>query len=288
VLVALAVVYVVWSSTYLAVRYAVGADGAVGLPPMSMGGTRYLAAGVVLMTVARATGARMPDAGEWLRTIPIALLFLVMGNGFLATAERSIDSGVAALVCGTMPLWGALIGRFTGEVIRPREWAGLALGLLGMVTLGWGSSLRAAPLAWALLAVAPFGWALGSILIKRLRLPREGMVAAASQMILGGTMMLGLGAALGERLPQHVPPSAWLAVVYLTVMGSLVGFSAYIYLLRHARTPLAMSYAYVNPPLAVLLAAAMGDAKLKGTTIASTALVVVGVVVMVSKPKESS
>jgi len=277
----LVTVYVVWSSTYLAVRWMVGSHGAVGLPPMAMGGARYLAAGLVLFVIARASGNPMPDRGQWLRTVPVSILFFVMGNGFVGIASRNIDSGVCAIVCGTMPLWGALIGRAFGAVVRPREWTGLLLGLSGMVALGWGANLRADARAWSLLAIAPVAWALGSVLVPRLSLPK-GTMAAAAQMTLGGALMLVLGFGFGERVPAHVPASAWLALVYLAIFGSLAGFSAYVYLLRNARPSIAMSYAYVNPAAAVVLASVMGDATLRATTLLSTGLVVLGVVVMVT------
>ncbi len=286
-LLALATVYVVWSSTYLAVRIAVGAHGSIGLPPMSMGGVRYLAAGLVLFVIARASGSAIPTTSEWLRTTPISILFFVMGNGFVAIACKSIDSGVAAIVCGTMPFWGAIIGRMFGARMRPREWIGLLLGVAGMVALGWGADFRADPRAWFLLGVAPIGWALGSVLLPKLALPK-GMMAAAAQMITGGLLMILLGLAMGERVADHVPARAWLAVVYLMIMGSLAGFSAYVYLLRHARPALAMSYAYVNPAAAVLLAAAMGDAVLRANTIAATGLVVMGVVIMMTKSRATA
>lgn len=281
VAISLATVYVVWSSTYLAVRWMVGKHGETGLPPMTMGGVRYLAAGLVLFAIARASGNAFPVRGQWLRVLPISVLFFVMGNGFIGIAARSIDSGVCAVVCGTMPLWGALIGRMFGEVVRPREWAGLLLGFSGMVALGWGADLRADVRAWTLLALAPIAWALGSVLVPRLSLPK-GTMAAASQMSLGGVLMVGLGFGLGERVPAHVPASAWLSLAYLAVFGSLAGFSAYVYLLRNARPSVAMSYAYVNPAAAVVLASVMGDATLRMTTLLSAGLVVLGVVVMVT------
>jgi hypothetical protein len=278
----LATVYVVWSTTYLAVRYAVGSRSAAGLPPMSVGGLRYLSAGLVLAAFARLRGAPLPSRAQWMRTLPLSVLFFVMGNGFVALAERDLDSGVAALVCGTMPLWGAVLGLAFGDAVRVREWVGLAVGFAGMVALGSGADLRASPVSWALLGVAPIAWAMGSVLARRLALP-AGLMAPAAQMIVGGALMLALGAATGERWPAHAPASAWWAVGYLALMGSLAAFSAYVYLLRNARAPVAMSYAYVNPAAAVLLAAAMGDAQLRFRTLAATVLVVVGVVVMVTR-----
>lgn len=280
-LLALATVYLVWSSTYLAVRWAVGVHGAIGLPPMSMGGVRYFAAGLVLFVIARATGSPSPTKSQWLRTVPISVLFFVMGNGFVAIASRSIDSGVCAIVCGTMPFWGAVIGKAFGAQVRGREWIGLLLGVAGMVALGWGADLGADVRAWSLLGVAPIAWALGSVLVPRLALPK-GMMAAAAQMMTGGALMIALGFGYGERVPSHVPAAAWLALVYLALMGSLAGFSAYVYLLRNARPSLAMSYAYVNPAAAVVLASIMGDATLRATTLVSAGLVVMGVVVMVT------
>ena len=251
---------------------------------MSMGGVRYLCAGLALFAIARAFGSTAPTRGEWLRTLPLSVLFFVMGNGFGAMASRSIDSGVCAIVCGTMPFWGAVIGRAFGAGVGRREWAGLALGVLGMGALGWGASFRADARAWSLLGTAPLAWALGSVLVPRLSLPK-GVMAASAQMIAGGVLMILLGLCLGERLPAHAPLGAWLALLYLAVFGSLAGFSAYVYLLRNARPSLAMSYAYVNPAAAVLLAAAVGDATLRATTLLAAGLVVLGVVVMVSAPR---
>lgn len=271
----LVLVYAVWSSTYLALRIVVEE-----LPAFLSGGVRYVAAGVILAAVLRARGAPLPTARQWLLALPVGSLMFVMGNGFVAVAERTVSSGIAAVACATMPLAAAGLSLFWGERPAAREWAGLGLGFVGVVLLCLGSDLRADPLAMGLLMMAPLGWALGSILARRLALP-SGLMSAASQMVAGGLAMLVLSPLVGEPLPHAVSWRSGLALAYLVVFGSLVGFSAYSYLLRATRPAIAMSYAYVNPALAVVLGALVMSERLSASAIGATALIVSGVLVLV-------
>ena len=266
--------YAIWSSTYLALRVVV-----VALPALLSAGARYVVAGAVLLAVVRARGARFPTRREWLAATPIGALLFLCGNGFVALAERTVASSVAAVACATTPLWAALLGRFFGKRVSSREAIGLAVGFVGVAALCWGDGLRGDRWTLALLLAAPFGWALGSILSQRLPVA-PGLGAAATEMITGGAAMAAVGALTGERLPTHVPASAALALAYLVVFGSLVAFSAYSYLLRVTRTSVAMSYAYVNPALAVLLGAGVAGESIGVGTIVATALVVAAVVLI--------
>lgn len=267
----LAALYLIWSSTYLALRYVVEAA-----PPLLSAGTRYLAAGLILYVIGVATGAAKPTMKEWLRAIPSAALLFVVGNGFVALAEQDVGSGLAAIACAGMPLFLAVFGAMGGERSSPREWIGLGVGFVGVALLGV-ADLRASATAGVLLALAPVGWALGSFVTRRMPIAK-GAMGPASQMILGGGMAIAAGAARGEAIPARLPSSAIFALVYLVVFGSVVAFSAYAYLLRNARPSVATSYAYVNPILAVLLGVLVGNESLKPTALAATVLVVGGVV----------
>jgi drug/metabolite transporter (DMT)-like permease len=278
-LLALFTVYVIWSSTYFAIRVVV-AD----LPPMLAGGARYLVAGLAMLAIARVQGHVVPPLEAWGRAVVVGILLFVVGNGFVSIAATSLGSGVIAVVCGMMPLWGAVLGPLFGVPASRREWAGLVLGFLGVGVLATGGELRAAPAATALLLLAPLGWAIGSLLVRRWDVGK-GMMGAATQTITGGTTMILLALAIGERMPTEVPLSTLGAMAYLVVFGSLAGFAAYHHLLVNARPALAMSYAYVNPVLAVILGAVLGGEAVGWHTIVGTTFIVGAVVTIVSRPR---
>lgn len=280
VVLSLAAVYVVWSSTYLALRYVVDA-----LPPMLSAGARYLIAGAILHAFLRLRGAPAPTLREWLRAaLPGALLF-VCGNGFVAIAERDVASGLAAVACAAMPLLVATFGALGGDRPGRREWIGLGIGFVGVFLLGAGD-LRASRLAGVLLLFAPVGWALGTLLTKRLSLAK-GAMGASTQMVTGGLACLSVGALRGEAWPTAVPLSAIAAFAYLVVFGSLVAFSAYTYLLGATRPSVATSYAYVNPLLAVVLGVVVGGERPRATAFAAAILVVIGVAVLATARRDA-
>lgn len=270
--------YSIWSSTYLALRVLVE-----HLPVFLAAGGRYVLAGALLAGVLRARGAPWPTARQWGAAAPVGALLFLVGNGFVALAERTASSGAAAVACATTPLWASVFGRWFGQTTTRREWAGVGLGLLGVLALS-ASEARGTPLAMGLLALAPVGWALGSLLSRRLPLA-PGLMSAATQMITGGLCMVGLGLLRGEALPADAPARAWVAFGYLVVFGSLVAFSAYNYLLRTARPTVAMSYAYVNPALAVALGAVFGGETVGPAALLATALIVAGVAALLRPGK---
>jgi drug/metabolite transporter (DMT)-like permease len=273
VLLSLGAVYFIWSSTYLALRFAVET-----LPPLLSAGARYLFAGAALYAFLRARGAAAPTRAQWMRSLPVGGLMFLFGNGFVALAEQRVSSGLAAVACSAMPLFACAISHRFGDRPSRREWAGVCVGFAGVVLLTLGD-LRAAPLEGALLMLAPAGWALGSVLARRLSLP-GGVMSSATLMIGGGLVTLGAAIVHGERMPASIPVSGALAVVYLAVFGSIVAFSAYTYLLQTTSTALATSYAYVNPVLAVVLGAAVGGERPGAGLIVPGAVVVAGVAVM--------
>ena len=274
----LAAVYVIWSSTYLAMRIVVKE-----LPPLLMAGLRYGTAGMVMMAIAKQRGTAWPTARQWLNALPLGALLFVGGNGFVAIAEQSIVSGGAAVVCATMPLWVAIIAAFGKERPSAREWFSLALGFVGVVVLMGGPSLEGKPEHIALLILSPISWAFGSTLARKLPSP-GALMGPATQMIAGGALLLVIGTVRGEHV-HAAPPEAWAALVYLCVAGSLIAFTAYNWLLRNARPVVATSYAYVNPILAVLIAAALYGEPIGPTTIVANVLIVGAVMLALRKPQ---
>jgi drug/metabolite transporter (DMT)-like permease len=276
----LAAVYLIWSSTYLALRFVVEE-----LPPLLSGGFRYAIAGVILFVALRARGITGPSARGWILSIPIGALLFLCGNGFVALAEQNVPSGLAAIACAAMPLFLAVLGALSGERPSRREAAGLLVGFAGVVVLGAGD-LRGAPASAALLMLAPMGWALGSFLAKKWPLP-NGTMAAAVQMITGGAVSALVGVVRGETLPSHVPVRALLALLYLIVFGSIIAFTAYSHLLRTTRPSVATSYAYVNPMLAVGLGLLVGRERFGPTLPVAASLILVGVALVVSAKSKS-
>jgi drug/metabolite transporter (DMT)-like permease len=274
---ALLVVYVVWGSTYLAMREVVHY-----VPPFLMAGTRFVLMGAVLFGILALRGEPLPTRQGWVASAPVGVLMFVMGNGTVALAEKSIDSGVAAVVCGTMPLCMSAMRLLFGERTTRREWTAMLLGLLGVASLYFGKHLTFHITASLLLMLAPLSWALGSILTRRLPLPL-GLMAAATQMVTGGVVGLMVSLALREGLPPYIPTSALLSWLYLCIFGSLLAFSAYTYLLRNARPALAVSYAYVNPPVALALGVAFGHEQAGPEVFVATLLVVLATVLVVGQ-----
>jgi len=268
----LAAVYVIWGSTYLAMQIAIA-----GIPPLLMGAIRFLAAGAILLLAARRRGAAVPPARDWLRIAPVGALLFLGGTGFVALAEQSVPSGGVAVVCATMPLWVGVLGVAVGVRPTAREWLALVVGFIGVVVLMGGPTLAGQPLHIAFAIASPILWACGSLLSRRTKDiggEHAPLVGPALQMLTGGTILLAVALASGEHMPAHTDASSWLAVGYLIVVGSLVGFTAYTWLLRNARPVVATSYAYVNPVLAVLIGAALHGEPLGWTTLVANVLIV--------------
>jgi drug/metabolite transporter (DMT)-like permease len=247
VLFALASVYLIWGSTYLGIR--IGLDG---FPPFLMGGLRFVAAGGLFYVFLRWRGHAAPTPAQWRNAVVLGLLMVVLGNGLVNFAEQTVSTGLAAIAIASMPLWAGMFSAFRGRHPSRLEWLGLGLGFAGVVWLKFGSAASASLPGMIALLVAPVAWALGSVWSRDRDLPAPFMSTAA-QMLCGGVAMGVLGLALGERLHSLPALAPTLAVVYLALFGSIVAYSAYVWLLHNVRPALATSYAYVNPPIAVLL-----------------------------------
>jgi drug/metabolite transporter (DMT)-like permease len=283
---ALGAVWLIWGSTYLAMRVAVA-----GLPPFLMAGTRFVLAGAALLVIVRARGETMPGVRAWLIAVPVGALLFLCGNGLVVVAEQTLPSSVAAIVCATTPLIASALAAFRGERPRSAEIVGMVLGIAGVVLLGIGSPLAVAGWRALLVLLAPIGWAIGS-LIARSESAKEsgaarGLGAAGAHMVMGGVWMLLTSVVLGEHLPKEIAWQSAASWGYLVVFGSLVGFSAYSWLLAHSRPAVAMSYAYVNPVIAVVLGAALGGEQLGWATLGATALIGGGVMASVVLGRKS-
>jgi drug/metabolite transporter (DMT)-like permease len=279
-IIAFAIVSIVWGSTYLGIRVALES-----YPPFLLGAVRFVLAGAVLLVVARVRGEAMPSRREWVSAAVTGGLFFVIGNGLVNVAEATVSSGLASVLVATMPLWMTVFGRMFGATASPREIAGVLLGLSGVVILNLGGDLRASPMGAVICLLAPLGWSLGSLASQRLPLP-AGMMRTATQMLTGGVGMFLVSVLLHEHAAVPTVRTT-LAVAYLCVFGSLIGFTAYSYLLRHTRPAVASSYAYVNPVIAVVLGIAMAGEKF-GLQSGVGAVVVLAAVALVQKRVRAS
>ncbi|MFC7301918.1 drug/metabolite exporter YedA [Cognatiluteimonas weifangensis] len=271
--IAMAAVYLIWGSTYLAIRFAL--EG--GLPPLLMAGVRFVIAGGLMYAALRLRGVPAPTRAQWRNLAVMALLLLGLGNGMVCIAEQTVSSGMAAVAVASSPLWMAVFAAIRGDRPTRVEWVGLAIGFAGVVWLNAGSSLAASTTGLVALVVATIAWAYGSIWSRDRDLPSPFM-GAAGQMLLGGVMLLAAGAAIGERVHAWPTPKGMLSVAYLAGFGSIVAFSAYIWLLHHVRPVLAGSYAYVNPAIAVALGAWLAHERFSAAELVAMGVILLGVV----------
>lgn len=284
---ALAAVYVIWGSTYLAIRFAL--EG--GFPPFLLGGVRFLIAGGLMFVFLRWRGVPAPTRVQWRNLAVMGVLLLLMGNGLVNFGEQTVSSGMTAVIVSSSALWMGVFSALRGHRPNAMEWAGLCIGFLGVLWLSAGGSLAATPAGLVALLLASVAWSFGSIWSKGRDLPSPFMTSAG-QMLCGGVAMCVVGGALGERF--HGLPSAHAigAFWYLVAMGSLVGFSAYIWLLHHVRPALATSYAYVNPAIAVLLGALLAQERFGARESVAMGVILLGVVLIsfarTRKPKVAS
>jgi drug/metabolite transporter (DMT)-like permease len=281
---AFAAVYVIWGSTYLGIRYAVES-----IPPFLMAGSRNLAAGLLLYALARARSNVSPSRIEWRDATIAGGLMLALGNGGVTWAEQVIPSGVTALLVALTPVWMVLLDWLRPGGTRPGPFvvAGLMVGFLGVALLARGGGNHSgAVYDWgiAALMMASIGWACGSIFNRQARKPASPLLGVAMQMIAGGTLMLGFAMVRGEPAQFSIDRVTWLSAVswlYLTAAGSMVGYTAYVWLL-HASTPARVStYAYVNPLIAVVLGCTIGHEPFSHELFVAGALIIAAVILIV-------
>ena len=302
---ALLAVYLVWGSTYVAIRIAVDT-----LPPFLLAGVRFLLAGAVLYAwtsrrrdrtrAARGGAGRDAVAAEadpigpaqWGAATLVGGLLLLGGNGLVVWGEQTVTSGLAAMIIATVPLWMALFGRvLLRERMTTVSVAGVLLGFAGVAVLIAPDGDRASdPAGTAALCLAALSWGLGSVWSRRLPLPRRPLMATALEMLGGGallTVVAVAGGELGRFDAGAVTARSWAALAYLVVFGSLVAFTAYVWLLANVRSDLASTYAYVNPLVAVLLGWALLDETVTMRTLVGGGVVVLAVgLVLAGRPRK--
>ncbi|HWM90424.1 MAG TPA: drug/metabolite exporter YedA [Thermoanaerobaculia bacterium] len=273
---ALATVYVIWGSTYLAIRFAIET-----LPPFWMAGVRFLVSGVLLYGWARWRGASRPSRVHWRSAALIGALLLLGGNGGVVWAEQRVDSGLAALLVSTVPLWMVVFEWLRKGGTRPTLGvvAGLALGFAGLVMLVRPGSGGIDPIGAAVLLLACVSWAWGSLRSRHVTLPESPLLATGMEMLSGGVFLMVVGLLTGEAGRLDLAGASMKSVLslgYLIVFGAL-GFTAYIWLLRVTSPALVSTYAYVNPVVAVFLGWALAGEPLTGGMLGAAAVILTGV-----------
>jgi drug/metabolite transporter (DMT)-like permease len=280
--IALLAVYLVWGSTYLAIRYTVET-----LPPFLAAGLRFLVSGVILLLWRSAAGDALPTRRQWQAAAVVGLLLLLGGNGLVSWAERIVPSGVAALVIATVPMLMVIAEAFRPNGAKPTGpvLAGVTLGFAGIYLLV-GPAEGAGDLPWdrlgmGALLVASLLWAVGSVYGKAADLPKSALMTTGAEMLSGGLGLLAVSGSSGEweglRWAQ-VSAGSWLGLAYLIGFGSMIGFVAYAWLLQHTPLPLVATYAYVNPLVAVLLGNGFADEPLTPRLVWASAVIIGSVV----------
>lgn len=240
-------VYVIWGTTYFAIKL-----GIAGAPPFLLIGTRFLAAGGLLLIYQALRRQPMPTAKQWRGAAIIGFLLLVVGNGGVAVAEHWISSGATVALISIMPLGTALWSGLFGEWPRPLEWAAIALGGTGAAVMLLGADLQASAVGTLVILLGITCWSLGTVLSRRVDVP-HGPTGFGAEMFVAGIMSLIISALLGERWVLPTTARFWWVWFYLVIFGSVIAFSAYRFVVERVSPTLAATYAYVNPAVALLV-----------------------------------
>jgi drug/metabolite transporter (DMT)-like permease len=288
-LLAFAIIYFVWGSTFLAIRI-----GVREVPPLLLAALRFLVAGLVLYGWMLAKGERSPSGRQWMSVFLLALLIFVVDYGLLFWAEQRVPSGIAAVMMATIPAFMALSEIIFLRTQRLTIRLGLAL-LIGMcgvaVLMSRSFNLGGAPIertGAVALIVASISWSIASALTRKLPLPPSKVMSSGAQMLAGGLLLTFSAAALGEFRnfrPSAVSLNAWVSLLYLIVAGSIIGFTAYVWLIHHESPTKVGTYAYVNPVVAVLLGYFLGGESLGMRSMLGTLFVLVSVIVITTTPR---
>ncbi len=289
-LAAFAAIYLIWGSTYLAIKVAIET-----IPPFLMAGARFTIAGMLLFIFARARSGEAPTIAHWRQAAIIGSLLFMAGNGALTWAELRVPSGLAALILSIIPLWMVLLHHL--EMRHGLGWQlvlGLVLGLAGIALLVGPRELlgggRVSPGGAGILLAGSIAWAVGSVHSRRADLPKSSLLAASMEMIAGGAGLLALGLATGEGralLHSHVSAHSGWGLAYLISFGSLLGFTAYQWLLTVSTPSRVATYAYVNPVIAVLLGWALGGESLTPRIFAATVIIISAVAIIIAQQARS-
>jgi drug/metabolite transporter (DMT)-like permease len=288
---ALIALYIVWGSTYLAIRFAVET-----IPPFLMAGTRFLISGLILYGWRRLAGDPAPTLRQWRSAAIVGLLLLLGGNGVVSWAEQHVPSGIAALMVASIPLWMVVIDAVRPGGSKPdrRIILGLLIGFGGLALLvtatqGLTPADRLDTVGILALVLAAFLWSLGSVYSRDAEMPKSSLMGTGIEMLAGAAGLFIAGTLSGEWQALDlaaIRPASLLSLAYLVTFGSLIGFVAYAWLLRNAPLSLVSTYAYVNPVIAIFLGAWLGSEPINAQIIVA-ALVIIGSVVMINLSKRS-
>lgn len=268
--------YFIWGSTYLAIRF-----GIESFPPFLMAGMRFTVAGVILYIVMRYLGAPNPSRQQWLGAGAVGVLLPAMGNGTVCYVQQTVSSSVAALAIATAPIWMAIFSSLWGHKITKQEWLGIIIGFAGIVLLNLGGSLHGDISSALLLIFAAASWSFGSVWSKHLSMP-QGLMGAACQMLVGGVALMIASSYAGELWPQTISVKSWAALTFQVVLGSLVAYSAYQWLLKNVRTLVASSNTFVNPVVAFVVGIAFANEHIAHNEYIALAVILAGVILILT------
>ncbi|HEX4652880.1 MAG TPA: EamA family transporter [Candidatus Udaeobacter sp.] len=288
VIIAFAALYIIWGSTYLGIRFAIDT-----IPPFLMAGGRFLLAGVIMYAIAWSQGIGKSSWANWRTSLIIGACLLLGGNGGVTISEKYIDTGLAALVVAIVPIYMVLLGWASGKAPQPTPivWIALAGGFLGVGIL-FGPALHfpsnhggSPAIGICILLVTSFIWSAGSLYSRVAKHAASPFLTASQQMICGGMLLLLAGVVTGELPRLHLSSisiSSWVAFIYLVLIGAVVGYTAYIWLLRHCEPAKVATYAYVNPIVAVLLGALFAGEKVTMRTLIAGCLIIGSVALVIT------
>lgn len=280
VVAALFCTYILWGSTYLAIRF-----GIESFPPFLMAGLRFTVAGIILYVVMRFLGSQNPTLTEWRGAAIIGILLPAMGNGTVCFVQQTVSSSVAALSIATVPIWMAIFSSLWGHHINKLEWLGIVIGFVGIVLLNLGGSLHGDFTSAVLLGFAAASWSFGSVWSQYLAMPK-GLMGAACQMFVGGIALMLVSAYAGESWPETVTAKSWGAMVFLVVLGSLAAYSAYQWLLKNVAPLVATSNTFVNPIVAFVVGVWFANEQIAKNEYIALVVIIIGVVLILTSNGE--
>jgi drug/metabolite transporter (DMT)-like permease len=281
IMLAFAIVYTVWGSTYLAIGIAVET-----VPPLAAAGSRFLLAGAVLYLAGRSTSDERPTVQHWRTAAVLGSLLPACGNGLIFIAQQSVASSLSAVFVATEPIFVALIGaRWLGLRIRRRGWLGIAFGTCGIVMLAapWEAAGNSDLRGLGLLCLGSFAWSVGSVYSRSAPAPRSPLLGSGMTLLIGGALLLLAAGARGELSALQladVTQRSWIALGYLVVFGSIVAYTAYLYLLRHVSASTVSTYAYVNPLVGLALGVAIAGERLDPRSWLAAGAIVLGAILL--------
>jgi drug/metabolite transporter (DMT)-like permease len=286
-LIAFAALYLVWGSTYLGIRFAIES-----MPPFLMAGSRFLLAGLIMFAIAWSQGAYKASWANWRVSLIVGACLLLAGNGGVTIAEKYIDSGLAALIVAIVPIYIVILGWATGTAPKPAPivWLGLLGGFAGVgfllgPALRFSNGGRHPAIGMSILLVSSFIWSAGSLYSRSAKHAPSPFLTAAQQMLCGGLLLLLAGIVTGELRnfhPRSISMLSLASFIYLIIIGAVVGYTAYIWLLRHCEPAKVATYAYVNPIVAVLLGAGFAGEELSMRVLIAAALIIGSVAIVIT------